>query len=282
MTDNTHSLPHQLTLVLGGNGKTGRRIVERLTTLGVPVRVGSRSGNPPFDWNDPDTWADVVDGVSAAYIAYTPDLIVPGAVEAIRAFSEVAVKNGVARLVLLSGRGEEEAMAAEHVVQQSGAEWTIVRCSWFNQNFSEDYLLEPVLEGAIALPGGLIAEPFVDAEDIADVATAALTDSRHSGQVYELTGPRLLTFADVAREISRATGREIQYISVSTEEYVEGAKAAGVPAEIVDILANLFTRVLDGRNASLTDGVQQALGRPSRDFADFAADAARSGVWNPR
>jgi uncharacterized protein YbjT (DUF2867 family) len=280
MTANTHSLAHQLTLVLGGNGKTGRRIVERLTTLGVPVRVGSRSGNPPFDWNDPDTWADVVDGVSAAYIAYTPDLIVPGAVEAVRAFSEVAVKSGVTRLVLLSGRGEEEAMAAEEVVQQSGAEWTIVRCSWFNQNFSEDYLLEPVLEGAIALPGGLSAEPFVDAEDIADVATAALTDGRHSGQVYELTGPRLLTFADAAGEISRATGREIEYVPVSTEEYVDGAKADGLPAEIVDVLANLFTRVLDGRNASLADGVQRALGRPPRDFADFAADVARTGAWN--
>src|SRR5690349_8857848 len=96
-------------LVLGGTGKTGRRVAERLKARGLPVRVGSRSGSPPFDWTDPGTWAPALDGAAAAYLSYQPDLAVPGAVDAIRGLTETALAGGTRRLVLLSGRGEEEA-----------------------------------------------------------------------------------------------------------------------------------------------------------------------------
>ena len=171
-------------------------------------------------------------------------------------------------------------MAAEHVVQQSGAEWTIVRCSWFNQNFSEDYLRESVLAGEVTLPVSDVPEPFVDAEDIADVAVAALTDDRHIGQVYELTGPRLLTFADAVGEIGAASGRDVRLARVSGEEFASGLAGHGVPADVISLLRYLFTEVLDGRNASLADGVQRALGRPARDFREFARRAAAGGAWN--
>jgi uncharacterized protein YbjT (DUF2867 family) len=177
-------------LVLGGTGKTGRRVVDRLQAAGVPVRVGSRTAEPGFDWDDRSTWTAALDGARAVYISYYPDLGVPGAREAIAAFTKHALGHGVRRLVLLSGRGEAEAQRAEEALQASGADWTIVRCSWFNQNFSESIFLEPVLSGTVMLPAGDVGEPFVDAEDIADVAVTALTDDRHIGELYELTGPR--------------------------------------------------------------------------------------------
>jgi len=209
-------------LVVGGSGKTGRRVADRLRALGLPVRIGSRSGAPAFDWNDPAGWPAALAGTGAAYIAYSPDLAVPGAPEAIAAFAEVALAAGARRLVLLSGRGEEEAERAERALQASGADWTIVRCSWFNQNFSEDYLRDSVLAGEVTLPVSDVPEPFVDAEDIADVAVAALTDDRHIGQLYELTGPRLLTFADAVGEIGAASGRDVRLARVSGEEFAAG------------------------------------------------------------
>ncbi|MGW0593586.1 NAD(P)H-binding protein [Streptosporangium sp. NPDC002607] len=277
MTENTHE--KSTTLVLGGTGKTGRRVVERLTARGLPVRVGSRSGEPPFDWEDQATWAAALRGVGSVYLVYYPDLAFPGAADSVRSFVSRAVGSGVRRLVLLSGRGEEEAQVSERTVRESGAEWTILRASWFCQNFSEDYLLEPVMGGEIAFPAGDVAEPFVDAEDIADVAVAALTEDGHAGELYELTGPRLLTFADAAAEISKATGREIGYLPVSPGEYAAGLVEHGVPAGYAAQLAGLFTDVLDGRNAHLTDGVRRALGREPRDFTDYAREAAATGVW---
>jgi uncharacterized protein YbjT (DUF2867 family) len=267
------------TLVVGGTGKTGRRVVARLRARGVPTRVGSRSGERPFDWEDPATWAPALEGAGAAYVSYYPDLAIPGAPEAVRSFAELALDHDVRRLVLLSGRGEEEAQRAERAVQDTGADLTVVRCAWFMQNFSEDYLLEPIREGEVILPAGDEPEPFVDADDIADVAVAGLTDDRHIGQIYELTSPRLLTFAGAVAEISRAAGREIRYVPVSIEEYAAGAAEHGVPEEFVGFLTYLFEEVL-GRNAYLTDGVQRAVGRKPRDFAEYARDAAATGVWN--
>jgi uncharacterized protein YbjT (DUF2867 family) len=279
-TENTQET--KTTLVLGGTGKTGRRVVELLAARDLPTRVGSRSGEPPFDWEEEATWAPALQNVWSVYVSYYPDLAVPGAVAAVRSFAELAVESGVRRLVLLSGRGEPEAERAEAAVRDSGAELTILRSTWFMQNFSEDYMLKHVLNGEIRLPAGDVATPFLDADDIADVAVAALTEDRHAGQLYELTGPRSLTFAEAAAEIAEATGREIRYVPISLEEHAAEAAEHGVPAEVVELLTYLFSEVVDGRNANTTDGVQRALGREPRDFRDFARAAAASGVWNVR
>ena len=269
----------RMTLVVGGTGKTGRRVAERLTAGGVPVRIGSRSAEPPFDWEDQSTWAPALRDVESAYVTYYPDLAVPGAADTVRAFAELAVKSGVGRLVLLSGRGEPGALLGEQAVRESGAEWTILRSTWFSQNFSEGFFLDQVLSGEVALPAGGVKEPFVDADDIAEIAVKALTENGHVGQVYELTGPRLLTFAEAVEEIGQAAGREIRYAQISMEQYKSVLAEHQVPADFVWLIDYLFTEVLDGRNARLTDGVQRALGRPPRDFADYARDAAASGVW---
>ena len=269
-----------VTLVLGGTGKTGRRAAERLEARGVATRIASRSGTPSFDWNDRSTWEVALDGVSAAYITYAPDLAIPGATDAIRAFVEQAVVQGVRRLVLLSGRGEVEAQLCERIVQNAGVEWTVVRSSWFNQNFSEGAFLDMVLAGAITLPAGDIPEPFVDVDDIADVAVAALTEDGHAGQIYEVTGPRMLTFAQATQEIARASGREIQYVQIPSEAFAAGIAESGTPDDIAWLLDYLFCTVLDGRNACVCDGVQRALGREPTDFAEYARRIAASGVWH--
>ncbi len=277
---NSNTGTEGLTLVLGGTGKTGHRVVERLARRGVPTRVASRSANPPFDWSDQSGWDAVLDGVTAVYVSYAPDLAIPGATESIRALVERAVEKGVQRLVLLSGRGEEEAQLCESIVQDAGIEWTVVRASWFNQNFSEGEFLEMVLAGAITLPAGDIPEPFVDVDDIADVAVAALNEDGHDGQLYELTGPRCLTFKEAVREIASATGREIQYVQIPHEAFAAGIVESGAADDIAWLLDYLFTTVLDGRNAYVCDGVQRALGREPTDFAEYARRIAAKGAWD--
>lgn len=274
-----HRHEKNITLVLGGTGKTGRRIAERLKQKGNAVRIGSRYAVPAFDWNSENTWESVIDGISSIYISFTPDLAMPGATDAINALAQQAKNAGVKQLVLLSGRGEEEAQACEAIVQKSGLDWTVVRASWFNQNFSEGAFIDMVRNGAITLPARDTREPFVDADDIADVAVAALTEDGHAGQVYEVTGPRLMTFADIAKALSQATGREINYINVPHDSFVEGIRQSGAPKNVVWMLDYLFATVLDGRNAHVADGVERALGRPAKDFADYASDAAASGCW---
>ena len=273
----SHHLP---TLITCGTGKTGRRVADRLEALGRPVRIGSRSGHPPFDWNDPATWSGALDGVGSVYVTYVPDLAFPGAAEAVDAFTRLAVELGVRRVVLLSGRNEAGAMRGEQAVQRSGADWTIVRSSFFAQNFSEGVFVDAVRSGEIAVPAGDVAEPFVDVDDIADVVVAALTDDRHIGELYEVTGPRLLTFADVAADLTTAMGRPVRYSSISSEEFAAGLQVAGLPEDDVMGLVELFTEVLDGRSAYLVDGVQRALGRGPRDFTEYATAAAAAGAWD--
>lgn len=269
-------------VVLGGMGKTGRRVAERLHAKGVTVHALSRSSAPAFDWEKPETWAGALQNADAVYAAFQPDLAVPGADEAIKALTEIAKASGVKKFVLLSGRGEPEAERAEQIALDSGLETTIVRAAWFNQNFSENFLLDGVLAGEVVLPVGAVREPFIDADDIADVAVAALTEDGHAGQVYEITGPRLMTFADALAEISAATGREVRLTRVTLSEYSAMLVEYGLPQDYIWLLNYLFETVLDGRNESLTDGVQRALGRPAKDFADYAREVAASGAWMPQ
>lgn len=265
-------------LVIGSTGKTGKRVADQLEGRGIPVRHGSRTANIPFDWDNPQTWAPALAGVEKVYVTYYPDLAVPGSVEAIRKLAGIAKEAGVRRLVLLSGRNEVEAQRAEDVVRACGLDWTIVRCAFFSQNFDEGAWLDEVLAGRVSLPVRDVLEPFVDADDIADVVVAALTDDRHVGQLYEMTGPRLLSFEDAVAEIAAAAGRDITFVSVSIDDYVAMLKEYGLPDDFIWLLNHLFTEVL-GSKAQLGDGVQRALGRQPRDFTDYAREAAATGVW---
>jgi uncharacterized protein YbjT (DUF2867 family) len=274
------ALDGELILVLGGTGKTGRRVVERLSNAGYAVRIGSRSAQPSFDWDDQATWAPALEGVKAVYVAYQPDLAVPEALPAVKAFFDQAIASGAKRLVLLSGRGEVEAEQCEAALRATTAEWAILRASWFSQNFSENFWLDGVLAGEIALPVADVAEPFVDADDIADIAFAALTQAGHEFQLYEITGPRALSFPQAIAEIAAATGRDIRFTRVSPEAYAAELARTDMPANYADLVMYLLTTVLDGRNTPLADGVQRALGRAPIDFSDYVRRTAATGIWS--
>ena len=268
-------------LVIGGTGKTGRKVVSNLKRKGHKVRIGSRNGTPSFQWEDPSTWSKVLDGIDRMYIVFYPDLAVPGAYEAIQKLTEVAKTAGVKKVVLLSGKGEKEAERCERLIADSGMEYTLVRASWFNQNFSESFFVDPVILGNVALPMPDAKIPFVDTGDIADVVTAVLTDDKHNGQTYEVTGPRELTFGEVVEEISRATGRPITYRPVTLEEYSEGLNMAGVPADYIWLFEYLFREVLGNpKNQVVSEDVELVLGRKAKDFSEYAKSTAESGVWD--
>ena len=267
-----------LILVIGSTGKTGHRIAQNLIERGYDVRHGSRNSPVPFDWDRPETWVEALRGVSAAYISYFPDLAFPGAPEKIKALTECAVAAGVKRLVLLSGRGETHAQRCEDIVRKSTLDYTLLRASWFAHNFSEGYLRDPMLDGVIPLPAGDVCEPIVDVDDIADVAVAALTEDRHSGKLYEITGPRLLNFTEIASVLSSSTKRVIRYTPVTFEQFHTSMTEIGGQM-IADVFTGICREVLDGRNAWLGDGVQRALGREPRDFVEFCHTASASGAW---
>lgn len=265
-------------LIIGGSGKTGGRVAAGLQARGIATRLAARSTPIPFDWTRPEGWAASMHGVSRAYVTYQPDLAVEGAAEDIARWSALARAQGLKQAVLLSGRGEPGAERAEAALQASGLPFTIIRSSWFCQNFSEGPFLGGILAGELALPAGPVPEPFIDVDDIAEIAVAALTDPRHLGELYEVTGPRALTFAQAMAEIARATGRDVKFQQVPVDAFLS-AMPPEVPAEVTDLLIDLFKVVLDGRNAAPRDGVMRALGRPARDFADYAERVAATGIW---
>lgn len=268
-------------LVIGGTGKTGRRVVESLNNQNHHLRVGSRSSYPPFDWDDPSTYAGALHGMDRAYIVYYPDLAVPGAKEAITTLTEVALKEGLEKVVLLSGKGETEAEACEEIVANSGLNYTLVRASWFNQNFSESFFLEPILAGHVALPMSEIQIPFVDVNDIADVVVKVLLDDSYNNQTITVTGPRKLTLKDAVETIAKKTRRDIQFQAISIEEYEEGMKAAGLPEDYVWLFSYLFREVLGKpENQVVSNDIEKILGRKAKDFTEFVKLTSKTGVWN--
>ncbi|MEQ1518668.1 MAG: NmrA family NAD(P)-binding protein, partial [Usitatibacteraceae bacterium] len=273
------SMSSEPVLIIGGNGKTGSRVDALLRARGIATRPVSRSTPNPVDWQKPAGWSASLDGVRKAYVTFQPDLAVEGSTEAIAELARQALGKGVEHMVLLSGRNEPGAQRAEAALQMSGLAWTNVRASWFDQNFSEGYLLDGVLAGEISLPAEPVPEPFIDIDDIADVVVAALTDNQHIGKVYELTGPEALTFAQAVALVSEAIGRPISFSQITPEEFAMGMREAGEPEEIIALLHELFTVVLDGRSSNVMHGVEEALGRPARCFADYARRTAATGVW---
>ncbi len=269
-------------LVIGGTGKTGRKVVQGLKKQGQKVRIGARSHTPAFDWHDPATWHGALAGMDKVYIVYYPDLAVPGAYEAVKGLTEEAKKAGVKKAVLLSGKGEKEAERCERVVADSGLDYTLVRASWFNQNFSESFLMDPILAGYVALPMPDAKIPFVDTGDIADVVVEALLDDAHNGKTYTVTGPRAITFGEAVREIAASTGKAIKYQAVSLDDYSAMMKSAGVPSDYIWLFDYLFREVLGKpENQDISNDVEKVLGRKAKDFSEYARETAKTGVWNP-
>ncbi|MCZ4552146.1 NmrA family NAD(P)-binding protein [Gordonia rubripertincta] len=279
-------------LVLGATGKTGRQVVRALNSVdGVDVRAVSRSGGPiddgtlvRFDWDDRTSWAPVVDGVDAVYLV---DSQQSDAAQSMSEFSAVAQRAGVGHVVLLSSRdavvshrpGDAAVVSA---VQSSGMTWTVLRPTWFMQVFSEwDLFRDGIIERHLVGTSGDGLEPFIDTRDIGDVAAAALLDAeRHAGKDYQLSGPDLLTFAEAARKIGKAAGEDVDFEQMADDDFVTYlAQRRGVAGPLAQDLAQVFGWIREGRNAHVSDGVREVLGRAPRTFDDFVGEIAAQGIW---
>ncbi|WP_299251701.1 NmrA family NAD(P)-binding protein [uncultured Aquimarina sp.] len=270
-------------LVIGGNGKTGRRVAENLTQLGHNVRVVGRKTNPAFDWENTDTYDTALKDMDRAYIVYYPDLAVPGSRDAISTLTKKALQAGLEKVVLLSGKGETEAEACEEIVANSGLNYTLVRASWFNQNFSEGAFLEFILNGIVALPMPNAEIPFVDVNDIADVVSKVILDDTYNGQTITVTGPQKRTFKEVVEIMAETIDKHIQFVPISIDEFKEGMRKAGLPDSYVWLFGYLFKEVLGNpENQEVSDDVAKVLGRPAIDFETFARETAASGIWNQK
>lgn len=266
-------------LVIGATGKSGKRVAQRLAARGVPVRHGTRHSEIPFDWENPETWATSLSGIKTAYVAYSPDLAVPSAHDVIAAFVTTAEAAGLRRIVLLSERNEARAQACEQLVKDSLLQWTILQPSWFMQNFNEGAFFEGIMDGAVAAPDSGAPEPWVDLDDVADVAVAALLEDRHTGMVYEITGPEPLTWKQAVAHITQVIGRDVSYRTITAQEFEATLVADGYPTADARFVATLIADFLSGKNAGIADGLQRALGRTPRSFARFAKDAYARGSW---
>ncbi|AVI52175.1 NmrA family transcriptional regulator [Pukyongia salina] len=268
-------------LVIGGTGKTGRRVVEQLKNKGIEPRIGSRNASPSFDWDDKNTWVNALAGIERMYVTYYPDLAVPGAKEAIESLTYLAKDLGVKKMVLLSGKGESEAEACENIVINSGIDYTIVRASWFNQNWSESFFLQPILSGEVALPMSDVLIPFVDANDIAEVAATVLLEDSYNGEIIEVTGPELITFKDAVRFISKTSNRSLNFYDISLEQYIQEMKQLQVPGDMVWLIEYLFSHVLTNpKNQLVVNDIERVLGRKAKSFSEYAHETAKTGIWN--
>jgi uncharacterized protein YbjT (DUF2867 family) len=269
-------------LVIGGTGKTGRRVAKNLSQLGHNVRIVGRKTEPAFDWENQETYAGALKGIDRAYIVYYPDLAVPGSRDAITALTKKALEAGLEKVVLLSGKGETEAEACEEIVANSGINYTLVRASWFNQNFSEGAFLDFVLNGVVALPMPEAEIPFVDADDITDVVSKVLLDDSYNGQTITVTGPQKRTFEEVVEIMAEASKKTIQFVPISIDEFKEGMRQAGLPDSYVWLFSYLFKEVLGNPdNQEISYDIEKVLGRKAIDFTEYAAKVAATGAWDP-
>lgn len=273
-------MQHSPILIIGKNAKTGLRVDQRLQALGHNTRAVSRSTSPAFDWEDSDTWRAAMEGTESAYVTFYPDLAIPTAEQTIRHFVTLAKDVGMRHVVLLSGRGEAGAQRAEAVLETSGLDWNVVRANWFMQNFSEGFMIEGILNGQLVLPAGQTVEPFIDVDDIADVAVAALTRPELRNRLFEVSGPRALSFEQCAVEISDAVGYPISYTQVPIDKFIKVLRDQGAPEDVLWLMRELFTVVFDGRNSDPTGGVEDALGRQATDFSEYIRKVIATGAWD--
>jgi uncharacterized protein YbjT (DUF2867 family) len=265
-------------LVIGSTGKTGRKVYETLKQKHFDVTPASRKTQQPFDWYDSKTWENALKGFDTVYITFQPDLSIPESVPIITAFVETARRMEIGKLVLLSGRGEPQAMACEDVIINSGLAYTILKCSFFMQNFNEGFWADGIISGEFVVPFVSAKEPFLDTDDISEVAVQALTTTAHDSKIYDLTGPELLSFKEAIDTIAIHSGKEIKLIEVSIDEYTAALRGQ-IPEEFIAMIEHLFVEVLDGRNESVTTDIASILGKPATPFTGFAAKASKSGAW---
>lgn len=268
-------------LVTGAKGTTGRRIAERLKLEGVEFRAASRSSETRFDWANPETWKPALQGMRSVYVVPEGS----AGPEVVASFAKLAADEGVAILVLLSTReaeyeGYENHLAIEDAVIDAGTGWTILRPSWFCQNFYTQFDRE-VRSGLLELPAGEGKDPFVDADDVAEVAFQALTMHGLEDKVYELSGPDPLSYREATERISALTGLTVRYEPVSEQTYYQRLREKGIPDDQARVMIVAHRPIAAGDNDFTSEGYRRLTGHPSKDFDTFVSETVAKGIWPP-
>ncbi|HEY2834249.1 MAG TPA: NAD(P)H-binding protein [Sporichthyaceae bacterium] len=278
-------------LVIGGTGKTGKRVAAQLSAQGATARVGTRTPGAPggreipvsFEWDDTAGYKAALDGVDGVFMV--PPTFRVDYVPLVEAFLAAAKSVNGPRVVFLSARGAVigdhiPMRGAEQMLIDSGLEYTILRPSWFNQNFSEYFLLDAVRDNnMIPVPTGEGRTPFVDLDDVAAVAVAALTLTGHAGKNYDVTGPDSLSFGDTARILSDILDRDIAFIDLAPDAWKAAAIGAGMPADYAQLATELLGLVRSGGEDLVSGDVEEVLGRRPKSFPHWATSVAK--VWQP-
>jgi uncharacterized protein YbjT (DUF2867 family) len=274
-------------LILGGTGKTGRRLAAALREAGAPARTAARRGaDVAFDWDDAASREAALAGADRVYLVPPAGRLDHAPL--VRAFLDQAAAAGVRHVTALSAFGvnhapDETPLRAMELALAARDDlgWSVVRPTWFMQNLTEGFMQPQIAAGTLALPAGDGAEAFIDAQDIAAVAAATLLDpAAHAGRAYDITGPEALTHTQVVERIAAATGREVRYVDADRAAWVAGATDAGLPADYAEVLAGLFDLIRDGHGSRPTSTVREVTGREPRSLEDFVADAAAAGAWD--
>jgi len=267
-------------LVIGGTGKTGSAVVRGLRARGVMTSIASRTANGPdrvrFDWADPSSHAAALHEAEAIYLV-APALVRDPSLWMVP-FIERAIARGTRRFVLLSSSAIDEhapGMGAVHAALAARApEWTVLRPSWFMQNFSDP---QHALGRSIREERTIISATgdgrlgFIDAEDIAAVAVATLLEPANAALV--LTGPEALSYAEAAAILSRVIGEPVVHHALTSEAWQARMIAGGMPADYAALLGALEQAIADGAEDRVTDEVLRRTGRPPRSLEAFAREA---------
>ncbi|MGV4989017.1 NmrA family NAD(P)-binding protein [Streptomyces sp. NRAIS4] len=272
------------TLILGGTGRTGSLLADALVRRGSATRTAARSGaDVRFDWDDPATHAAALAGADRLYLV-TPTMRVSYA-DQVGAFLDLAEAAGVRHVTYLSVYNADQAppqidIAAVEadMASRSTITYSVLRPAWVMQNFADGHI--PVIGGVITVPSAGNTEAFVDAADIAAVAAETLLDPEtHVGATYSLTGPQALTFGDVADVIAAVSGRPVAYRDIDQEAWINGAVAAGVPADYAAMMRWLTDAIVTGNGSTPTGDIEKVTGRPATAFRAFAERDAHT--WTP-
>ena len=277
-------------LITGGTGKTGRRIVPRLVEKGAHFIVASRSGrmvdgynSVRFDWTDKSTFEAALNQVTAIYLLAPTDTT--DSLGAMQPFLDRALDSGVKRFVLLSASSiskDGPMMGAVHAYLETHAtEWTVLRPTWFMQNFSEQQHMPTIRdEGCIYSATGEGRVAFIDAEDIANVAVEALTRRVSFNCDLILTGPEAISYDTVAETISQNIGRSVTHVILSEAELAERYMKLGMDEEYARTLSAMDTAIASGSEDRMTDEVVNAIGREPHTFNYFVKANRKAWLKN--
>ena len=276
-------------LVTGATGNVGSRLVPALRATGASVRalVHNESkvqaikdlGVEVFvgDLDKPETLDPAVAGVGQVYLLTTNG---PTGAQQASNVIQAARRNGSPHIVRHSAYGPEKSRIIKHVLQveaelkASGLSYTILRPTFFMQN--------TMMAAQTVASDGVVYMPFkdgkigmIDVRDVADVALKVLTEDGHEGREYTLTGPASISFHDVAAGLSKALGKEVNYVDVPLEAGREAMVGMGMPEWVADGLIELIEGFSNNWADLVSPDVEKIMGRPGRSYEQFARDFAQ-------